>query len=246
MVMGNDVIVFENVTKRYGEKIALNNVSFRVQKGEFISIIGSSGCGKTTLLQMINGLLEPDEGKIFVYGEDISTADKVGLRRRIGYAIQEVGLFPHMTVRGNIEYLPRIIGKKNCKNLNIRSARELMKIVGLDESLLTRYPSELSGGQRQRVGLARALAASPEILLMDEAFAAVDEITRQYLQDEIAKIHRTLGITVVFVTHSIREAVKLASRIFVMDSGCLIQTGTAAEIQQNPVNEFVKELMSKK
>lgn len=244
--MNDDIIVFENVTKQYGEKRALDNISFTIKKGEFISVIGSSGCGKTTLLQMINGLLDPDAGKIFVRGEDISTVDKVRLRRSIGYAIQEVGLFPHMTVRSNIEYLPRILGRKNCEGLNIRSVDELLKIVDLDPKLLTRYPAELSGGQRQRAGLARALAASPSILLMDEAFASVDEITRKHLQNEISKIHESLKITIVFVTHSISEAMKLADRIFVLNNGCMVQEGTAAEIREKPADQFVEDLIQEK
>ncbi len=244
--MKEKTVVFSNVIKKYGENVVLNDVSFEIQKGEFISVIGSSGCGKTTLLRMINGLLEPDEGTICVYGQDIATVDKVQLRRSIGYAIQEVGLFPHMSVRGNINYLPSLLGKKKCAEMDLRTPEELMDIVGLDHSLLSRYPSELSGGQQQRVGLARALAASPSILLMDEAFAAVDEITRKHLQDEVKKIHETLGITIIFVTHSIKEAMKLADRVFVLDGGKLIQAGTVKELYEHPATEFVRKLIEEK
>jgi len=244
--MSENVVTFSHVVKRYGDKTVLRDISFEIERGEFISVIGSSGCGKTTLLRMINGLIEPSEGRINVFGNDISAMDKVALRRSIGYAIQEVGLFPHMTVKRNIEYVPSLLGKKERQEATFRPAEELMDIVGLDRTLIKRYPNELSGGQRQRVGLARALAASPEILLMDEAFAAVDEITRKRLQDEILAIHESLHITIVFVTHSIKEAMRLADRVFVLDAGELIQMGTVEEIQEHPATKFVADLISEK
>lgn len=240
--MDEGIIRFQGVSKRYGEKTALDNVSFEIMKGEFISVIGSSGCGKTTLLRMINALLTPDEGQVLVYGEDVSAVDQVALRRSIGYAIQEVGLFPHMTVKKNIEYLRSILGRKKAASMDLPPTEQLMEIVGLDKALADRYPSELSGGQRQRVGLARALAGRPRILLMDEAFASVDEITRRKLQEEIGTIHRNLGITTVFVTHSIREAFLLADRVFVLDGGKLLQQGTPKEIADHPATAFVAEL----
>lgn len=242
--MGESIIKFEHVFKRYGEKVALDDISFEILEGEFISVIGSSGCGKTTLLRLINALHTPDSGKIFVYGKDISMVNQVNLRRSIGYAIQEVGLFPHMTVKNNIEYLPHILGKKRCAKMDLPSTEKLMEIAGLDASLAGRYPAELSGGQRQRVGLARALAANPKILLMDEAFASVDEITRKKLQEEVQTIHKTLGITIFFVTHSIREALLLADRVFVLDDGKLIQQGTPDEIRVHPATDFVAKLCS--
>ena len=203
----------------------------------------SSGCGKTTLLKMINGLLIPDKGTVFVQGRDISKTDLIALRRNIGYAIQGVGLFPHMTVRKNIAYVPSLLNKQNRQKTEAAVSR-LVKIVGLDESLLERYPSELSGGQQQRVGIARSLAAAPDILLMDEPFGAVDEITRRMLQDEIMRIHRELGVTIVFITHDIREALKLGSRVAVMDHGGLVQIDTPENIRKHPATDFVKELVS--
>lgn len=244
--MNEGIIRFEHVSKFYGEKIALNDVSFEIQQGEFVSIIGSSGCGKTTLLRLINALNTPDKGKIYIYGKDISTVNQVELRRSIGYAIQEVGLFPHMTVKNNIEYLPHILGKKRCAGMDLPSTERLMEITGLEPSLAGRYPAELSGGQRQRVGLARALAANPKILLMDEAFASVDEITRRKLQEEIQEIHKTLGITIVFVTHSIKEALILSDRLFVLQDGNILQDGTPEEVCRHPATEFVAELCSQK
>lgn len=239
--LAETIVSFSHVTKRIGEKVILQDVSFSIQKGEFISVIGSSGCGKTTLLRMINALITPEEGEICVYGQNIAQMDHVALRRKIGYAIQEVGLFPHMTVRGNIQYLPSLMRRE--ERVGFPSAESLMDTVGLGRELLNRYPAELSGGQKQRVGLARALAANPEILLMDEAFAAVDEITRKKLQEKIKELHKTLGLTIVFVTHSIKEALMLADRVFVIDGGRLLQTGTPQQIEQAPANDFVKELV---
>ncbi|WP_195267048.1 ABC transporter ATP-binding protein [Eubacterium sp. 1001713B170207_170306_E7] len=241
--MNDPIIRFKNVTKAYDDEAILEWFSLDIGKGEFLTIIGSSGCGKTTLLKMINGLLIPDTGTVCVQGQDISKTDLIALRRNIGYAIQGVGLFPHMTVRKNIAYVPNLLNKQNRQKTEAAVAR-LVKIVGLDESLLDRYPSELSGGQQQRVGIARSLAAAPEILLMDEPFGAVDEITRRMLQDEILRIHRELGVTIVFITHDIREALKLGTRVAVMDHGGLVQIDTPENIRSHPATDFVKELVS--
>ena len=241
--MSEPIIRFVDVTKAYDDEAILERFSLDIGRGEFLTIIGSSGCGKTTLLKMINGLLIPDTGTVFVQGQDISKTDLIALRRNIGYAIQGVGLFPHMTVRKNIAYVPSLLNKQNRQKTEATVAR-LVKIVGLDESLLERYPSELSGGQQQRVGIARSLAAAPEILLMDEPFGAVDEITRRMLQDEIMRIHRELGVTIVFITHDIREALKLGSRVAVMDHGGLVQIDTPENIRKHPATDFVKELVS--
>jgi len=232
------VIRFEGVCKYYGDHAALNNISFEVKKGEFLTVIGSSGCGKTTMLKLINGLLAPDSGTVYVYGEDVSKSNQIELRRRIGYVIQSIGLFPHMSVRKNIQFIPSIL--KYDKTSSDKIARDLIRTVGLDEKMLERYPSELSGGQKQRVGVARALAASPEILLMDEPFGALDEITRTMLQDELLRIHQKLDITIIFITHDIREAVKLGNRIFVMNGGEIISSGKPEEIICNYENEFVE------
>lgn len=241
--MSEPIIRFVDVTKAYDDEAILERFSLDIGRGEFLTIIGSSGCGKTTLLKMINGLLIPDTGTVFVQEQDISKTDLIALRRNIGYAIQGVGLFPHMTVRKNIAYVPSLLNKQNRQKTEAAVAR-LVKIVGLDESLLERYPSELSGGQQQRVGIARSLAAAPEILLMDEPFGAVDEITRRMLQDEIMRIHRELGVTIVFITHDIREALKLGSRVAVMDHGGLVQIDTPENIRKHPATDFVKELVS--
>ncbi|MBS6339926.1 ATP-binding cassette domain-containing protein [Eubacterium maltosivorans] len=241
--MSEPIIRFVDVTKAYDDEAILDQFSMDIGKGEFLTIIGSSGCGKTTLLKMINGLLIPDTGTVCVQGQDISKTDLIALRRNIGYAIQGVGLFPHMTVRKNIAYVPSLLNRQNRQKTEAAVAR-LVKIVGLDQSLLDRYPSELSGGQQQRVGIARSLAAAPEILLMDEPFGAVDEITRRMLQDEILRIHRELGVTIVFITHDIREALKLGTRVAVMDHGGLVQIDTPENIRNHPATDFVKELVS--
>ncbi|WP_346914056.1 ABC transporter ATP-binding protein [Clostridium sp.] len=239
-----DVIRFEGVSKAYGKNLILNDFNLKINKGEFLTIIGSSGCGKTTMLKLINGLLTPEGGKVHVNGEDISRVNQIGLRRRIGYVIQGVGLFPHMNIRENIAYVPNLI-KKDDKIEVASKVEKLMKIVGLSEDMLERYPSELSGGQRQRVGLARALAASPEILLMDEPFGAVDEITRKLLQEEILRIYKELSVTIVFITHDIKEALKLGTRVLVMDKGKIIQIGSPAEIKENPKTDFVRKLIGR-
>ena len=241
--MSESIIRFVDVTKAYDDEAILERFSLDIGRGEFLTIIGSSGCGKTTLLKMINGLLIPDKGTVFVQGRDISKTDLIALRRNIGYAIQGVGLFPHMTVRKNIAYVPSLLNKQNRQKTEAAVSR-LVKIVGLDESLLERYPSELSGGQQQRVGIARSLAAAPDILLMDEPFGAVAEITRRMLQDEIMRIHRELGVTIVFITHDIREALKLGSRVAVIDHGGLVQIDTPENIRKHPATDFVKELVS--
>lgn len=236
------IIEVENISKKYGDKIILKNINLKIKKGEFITIIGSSGCGKTTFLKLINGLIEPEYGKVYVDGKDISKVDKISLRRGIGYVIQEIGLFPHMNVRKNIAYIPNLIKKEDKQSIENR-VKELIKKVGLKEEMLDNYPSELSGGQRQRVGIARALAINPNIILMDEPFGAIDEITRQLLQDEILKIYKEYSMTIVFITHDIREALKLGTRVMVMDKGEVIQIDTPEEIIKNPKSIFVRRLL---
>ena len=235
------IIEFEHVRKSYGEKTVLNDFSLAVAPGDFVTIVGASGGGKTTVLKMVNGLLSPDAGTIRVMGRDIREMDLIQLRRNIGYAIQGSVLFPHMTVAENIAYVPNLLNKKDKARTNAAVAK-WMKIVGLDEELLQRYPAELSGGQQQRVGIARALAASPEILLMDEPFGAVDEITRASLQQEITRIHRETGITVLFVTHDIAEALRLGTRVLVMANGEIQQYAVPEEILRAPATDFVRQL----
>lgn len=240
--MNVSIIKYENVEKRYGDNCVVEQFSLQIEEGAFVTIIGSSGCGKTTILKMVNGLIEPDTGIIFVHGHDIRGEDIIKLRRYIGYAIQGSVLFPHMNVEQNIAYVPNLLNKKN-KEKSQHAVKKWMEIVGLDEALRKRYPEELSGGQQQRVGIARSLAASPDILLMDEPFGAVDEITRVSLQDEIKRIHNETKITVMFVTHDIHEALRLGTKVLVMDKGRIQQYGTPDEILANPASDFVKRLL---
>ena len=235
-------IEFKNIKKAYGSNTILEHFDLSVEEGEFVTIIGSSGCGKTTALKMVNGLIEPDDGDIFVDGENIKKKNLTELRRNIGYAIQGSILFAHMTVEKNISYVPNLLNKKD-KARTKAAVSKWMKIVGLDESIKDRYPSELSGGQQQRVGIARALAASPTILLMDEPFGAVDEITRGQLQSELKRIHEQTHITILFVTHDISEALKLGTKVLVMDKGVIQQYAAPTEVLRNPATDFVKQLV---
>ena len=235
-------IEFKNIKKAYGSNTILEHFDLSVEEGEFVTIIGSSGCGKTTALKMVNGLIEPDDGDIFVDGGNIKKKNLTELRRNIGYAIQGSILFPHMTVEKNISYMPNLLNKKD-KARTKAAVSKWMKIVGLDESIKDRYPSELSGGQQQRVGIARALAASPTILLMDEPFGAVDEITRGQLQSELKRIHEQTHITILFVTHDISEALKLGTKVLVMDKGVIQQYAAPTEVLRNPATDFVKQLV---
>ena len=238
-------IEFKHVKKVYGEKVIIDDFNLKITPGEFLTVVGSSGCGKTTILKMINGLIIPDEGQVLVHDQCTQAVDLIELRRGIGYAIQGSVLFPHMTVAQNIAYVPNLLNK-NDKKRTYEALSKWMKIVGLDEELIHRYPSELSGGQQQRVGIARALAASPDILLMDEPFGAVDEITRSTLQDEILRIHHQENITIIFVTHDINEALKLGSRVMVMDQGKVVQLASPREILEHPKTEFVRKLVQRK
>ena len=237
-------IEFKHIRKSYGDKVIMEDFNLQVEKGEFITIIGSSGCGKTTALKMVNGLIQPDRGDILIEGENIREKDQTQLRRNIGYAIQGSVLFPHMTVEENISYVPNLLNRRN--RAKTKSAVEKwMKIVGLDEEMKERYPAELSGGQQQRVGIARALSASPEILLMDEPFGAVDEITRGQLQEELLRIYHQTQITVLFVTHDIGEALKLGTKVLVMDHGEIQQYAAPAELLRHPATPFVERLVEK-
>ena len=240
----NIAIEFKNIKKAYGNKVILDGFHLSVAQGEFVTIIGSSGCGKTTALKMINGLIEPTSGDIFVDGENIREKNMTEFRRNIGYAIQGSVLFPHMTVEQNVSYVPNLLNKKDKEKTKL-AVSKWMKLVGLDDELKDRYPSELSGGQQQRVGIARALAASPNILLMDEPFVAVDEITRGQLQNELKQIHEKTGITIMFVTHDISEALKLGTKVLVMDQGQIQQYAKAEELLRNPNTDFVKLLVEK-
>ena len=240
--MRMEMIRLEHVTKSFGRYKALDDVSIVVEEGEFLTVIGRSGCGKTTMLRMINGLQKPDSGKVYAAGEDVGEADLIRLRRKIGYVIQNKGLFPHMTVEKNIIYVPVISGQKD-KRQNRKLAEELIGLVGLEREMLDRYPEELSGGQQQRVGIARALASRPKLVLMDEPFGALDEITKRAMQNELLALQKKLGMTVVFITHDIREAMKLGDRVLVMEQGKIAQCDTPENVKKNPADEFVKELI---
>jgi len=238
------VIRFEHVSKRFKETAVLSDISFEIEKGMFVAIIGASGCGKTTTLKMINRLIEPTEGKIFINGEDISQKDVIALRRNMGYVIQQTGLFPHMTIRENIELIPKV-QKKSPDEIKKRTF-ELMEMVGLDrDTFLDRYPTELSGGQQQRVGVARAFATDPDIILMDEPFSALDPITRAGLQDELASLQAKLKKTIVFVTHDMDEAIKVADKLLIMSHGSIVQYDTPENILKNPANDFVSHFVGK-
>ena len=239
------VISLKNITAAYGNKDVLMHFNLEIARGEFVMLIGTSGCGKTTALKLMNGLLRPKEGSVVVNGNDLSRTDLTALRRNLGYVVQETGLFPHLTIEKNISYVADLSRKKYGKAIQ-NKVTQLLQLVELPEEIRRRYPDELSGGQKQRVGIARALMNSPEILLMDEPFGAVDEITRRRLQEEIGKIHRQQGETIVFVTHDIDEALRLGTRIVVMDAGRIIQDGTPEEIREHPATDFVKKLMSER
>ncbi len=237
-------IRYEDIVKQYkGNNLAsVNHVSAEVEEGEFITILGSSGCGKTTLLKMTNRLIDPTEGHIYLFGEDISTVDPVVVRRRMGYVIQQVGLFPHMTVEENIIVIPKTL--KWEKDRMYDRVTELLEMVELDpKEYRNRYPSQLSGGQQQRIGLARALVTDPKIMLLDEPFGAIDAITRLNLQNELKRLHEGTKKTFLLVTHDINEAFKLGNRVMIMNEGKLLQFDTPENIVKNPADPFVETLI---
>ena len=239
------VVEVQNVSKSYStEQKVLNNLNLSIEEGEFITILGPSGCGKTTLLKIINKLIEFDDGDVKVKGKLLKDWDTIELRRSIGYVIQQIGLFPHMNIENNISYVLSLEGV--AQEERRKRAEELIELVGLEISKLSRYPSELSGGQRQRVGVARALAADPDIILMDEPFGAVDEIARTLLQDEFLKLQKALNKTILFVTHDIQEALKLGDRIVLMNNGDIEQVGTKEELLFKPASGFVLDFIGVK
>ncbi|MFF3750645.1 ABC transporter ATP-binding protein [Streptomyces sp. NPDC002018] len=237
------MIRFEHVTKRYADGTsAVDDLSFEVSQGELVTLVGPSGCGKTTTMKMVNRLIEPTEGRIFLDGDDISAIDPVQLRRRIGYVIQQVGLFPHKTVLENTATVPHLLGWQRDKGR--KRAAELLDLVGLDPSVYgDRYPEQLSGGQRQRVGVARALAADPPVLLMDEPFGAVDPVVRDHLQSEFLKLQAAVRKTVLFVTHDIEEAVRLGDRIAVYGQGRIEQFDAPAAVLGTPATPYVADFV---
>lgn len=237
------MIEFMQVNKSFAAHPAVKNLSLRLEEGAFSVLIGTSGSGKSTTLKMINRLVEPDSGTIRFAGQDIREQPLLALRRRMGYAIQSIGLFPHWTVAQNIATVPQLLKWPKAK-INAR-VDELMALLDLDSSLRARYPHQLSGGQQQRVGVARALAGDPEVLLMDEPFGALDPVTRGALQQEMRRIHQLLGRTIVLVTHDIDEALRLADNLILMDGGEVVQQGTPLEMLSAPGSEFARNFFGR-
>ena len=237
----NQIIEYKNIGKSYQGKWVVRNFNLTINEGDFLCIVGTSGSGKTTLLKMINGLVIPDEGDITINGIRVIDQDIISLRRKIGYAIQGDGLFPHMTVADNIGYVPKLDGVPKEEVDSI--VNRMLSLVGLPLDSKGKYPKELSGGQQQRVGIARAYANSPKILLMDEPFGAVDSITRYQLQEDLKQIHKQTDCTIVFITHDMHEAFKLGTHILVMHEGKIQQYGTTEEVKNYPSNEYVKQLI---
>ena len=237
--MNQATVEFRHVSKQYGPQGAVVDLSLTVPAGDICVLVGPSGCGKTTSLKMVNRLVEPSSGQVLIDGQDIMRVEVTELRRRIGYVIQQIGLFPHQTIADNVATVPRLLGWPKAR---IQSrVEELLELVGLDPGRVRdRYPSQLSGGERQRVGVARAMAAEPPVMLMDEPFGAVDPIVRERLQNEFLRLHRALGTTVLFVTHDIDEAIKMGTRVAVMQQGGhLAQYAPPTELLLHPANDFV-------
>ncbi len=239
------MIRFENITKQYNQKTVIRDFNLDIEEGQLVVFIGPSGCGKTTLLKMINRLLEPTSGKIYVNEKDISKQDPIELRRNIGYVIQSTGLFPHMTIKENLELIPKLKGED--PDSIKRKTNDLLELVGLaPNEYLYRYPSELSGGQKQRIGVARAFSTDSDIILMDEPFSALDPVTRNSLQDELFSMQKELNKTIVFVTHDMDEAIKIADKICLLNEGHIIQYDTPDQILKNPASEYVEEFIGKR
>jgi len=235
--IGGATLEFRAVTKRYSDHTAVDGLSFTVPAGKICVLVGPSGCGKTTSLKMVNRLIESTSGEILIDGANVRTGDPTALRRSIGYVIQQVGLFPHQTIAENIATVPRLLGWA-APRITAR-VDELLALIGLDAKVGKRYPMQLSGGERQRVGVARALAAEPPVMLMDEPFGAVDPIVRERLQTEFLRLHRTQRTTVLFVTHDIDEAITMGDRVAVMRAGGLVQYAPPGELLAKPADEFV-------
>ena len=238
------MIEFKGINKIFKNNIVLYDINLKLEEGNIIVFVGPSGCGKTTTVKMINRLIKPTSGQVLINGEDISNKNVIELRRNIGYVIQQTGLFPHMTIKENIGIVAKM-QKMNSQEIESKT-RELMEMVGLDyEKFANRYPTELSGGQQQRVGIARALITNPDIILMDEPFSALDSITRSQLQDELLNIQTQFKKTIIFVTHDMDEAIKIADKICIMGKGRIIQYDDPETILKNPANEFVSDFVGK-
>lgn len=238
------MIEFKGINKIFKNNIVLYDINLKLEEGNIIVFVGPSGCGKTTTVKMINRLIKPTSGQVLINGEDILNKNVIELRRNIGYVIQQTGLFPHMTIKENIGIVAKM-QKMNSQEIESKT-RELMEMVGLDyEKFANRYPTELSGGQQQRVGIARALITNPDIILMDEPFSALDPITRSQLQDELLNIQTQFKKTIIFVTHDMDEAIKIADKICIMGKGRIIQYDDPETILKNPANEFVSDFVGK-
>lgn len=237
------MIEISRLEKTFKSTKVLKDVSLTIPDGEVVALIGPSGCGKTTTLKMINRLIRPSSGNIYIDGKSIYEMDLIKLRRSMGYVIQQTGLFPHMTVEENIEIIPR--AEKQPSDIIKKKVLELMDMIGMGPEYLTRYPGELSGGQQQRIGVARAFANDPGIILMDEPFSALDPISRHQLQDELLQLQEQMHKTIVFVTHDMDEAVKLADRICIMNAGYVVQYDIPEEILKNPAGDFVESFVGK-
>lgn len=229
--------------KKIGNNVILDDISLVVETGTLVVLIGSSGCGKTTTLKLINKLIKPTSGEIYINGKPISQENEIELRRKIGYVIQNTGLFPHLTIKENIELIPRLKKEKSVEEIEKRTL-QLLEMVGLDsDEFLNKYPSELSGGQQQRIGVARAIATDAEIILMDEPFSALDPITRTSLQEQLFSLQDELKKTIIFVTHDMDEALKIADKICIMKDGRIAQYDTPENILRKPANDFVKDFI---
>ena len=237
------MIEIKNIVKTAGEKVILDDISLTIESGSFVVLIGPSGCGKTTTLKLLNKLIEPTSGEIYIDGKPISKEDPIKLRRNIGYVIQNIGLFPHLTIKENIELIPKLKGDKSEEEISETTER-LVKMVGLDpDEFLYKYPTELSGGQQQRIGVIRAIATDADIILMDEPFSALDPITRTQLQEWLYELQQELKKTIIFVTHDMDEALKLADKICIMQGGKIQQYDTAENLLKHPANSFVKDFI---
>lgn len=237
------MIEIKNIMKTAGEKVILDDISLTIESGSFVVLIGPSGCGKTTTLKLLNKLIEPTSGEIYIDGKPISKEDPIKLRRNIGYVIQNIGLFPHLTIKENIELIPKLKGDKSEEEISETTER-LIKMVGLDpDEFLYKYPTELSGGQQQRIGVIRAIATDADIILMDEPFSALDPITRTQLQEWLYELQQELKKTIIFVTHDMDEALKLADKICIMQGGKIQQYDTAENLLKHPANSFVKDFI---
>lgn len=240
-----NLIEFRNISKKYRTKTIIDDFSLSIEAGQLVVFVGPSGCGKTTLLKMINRLIQPSAGKIFVNGRDIATTNPIDLRRNIGYVIQNTGLFPHMSIKENLELIPKLKGE--APEAIEKKTTDLLQLVGLNPTeFLHRYPKELSGGQQQRVGVARAFSTDSDIILMDEPFSALDPVTRSSLQEELFQMQKEFNKTIIFVTHDMDEAIKIADKICLLKDGFILQYDTPENILKNPANDFVESFIGKR